>query len=86
MSPRLSLRELDRLMRERAGLAPLPTPVPLHKMGARAARAAAGAHDGPAAVVIAFPVPPREPNWELIDAVAAEMGLWYEPPRLKVVR
>jgi hypothetical protein len=28
------LRELDRMMRERAGLAPLPVPVPLHKMGA----------------------------------------------------
>ncbi len=29
------LRELDRLMRERASLAPAPVPVPLHKMGQR---------------------------------------------------
>lgn len=30
------LRELAALMRERVGLAPLPIPTPLHKMGQRA--------------------------------------------------
>ena len=30
------LRELAALMRERVGLAPLPIPTPLHKMGAAA--------------------------------------------------
>lgn len=35
------LRELDRLMRERAGLAPAPVPVPLHKMGQQRAKRAA---------------------------------------------
>lgn len=35
MTTRTSLRELDRLMRERVGLAPAPVPVPLHKMGQR---------------------------------------------------
>ncbi len=35
--------------------------------------------------VIPFPRLP-EPDWALIDAVAAELGLWYEPPRLRVVR
>jgi hypothetical protein len=35
VTTRPSLRELDRLMRERGGLAPLPVPVPLHKMGQR---------------------------------------------------
>jgi len=34
------LRELDRLMRERVGLAPAPVPVPLHKMGQQRAKRA----------------------------------------------
>ena len=38
------------------------------------------------AAVISLPVPLPEPNWALIDAVAAELGLWHEPPRLRVVR
>lgn len=38
------LRELAAMMRERAGLAPAPVPVPLHKMGA--ARQAATANHG----------------------------------------
>ena len=38
---RASLRELDRLMRERVSLAPLPVVVPLHRMGA-----ARGERDG----------------------------------------
>ena len=32
------LRELDRLMRERVGLAPAPVPEPLHRMGQRRQR------------------------------------------------
>jgi hypothetical protein len=38
VTARPSLRELDRLMRERAGLAPLPVPTPLHRMGQRRQR------------------------------------------------
>jgi hypothetical protein len=34
VTTRPSLRELDRLMRERVGLAPAPVPTPLHKMAA----------------------------------------------------
>jgi hypothetical protein len=35
MSARTSLRDLDRLMRERVSLSPAPVPPPLHKMGQR---------------------------------------------------
>ena len=46
------------------------------------------ADDRPVAAVIFLPVPLREPNWELIDRVARELGLWDDtpPPRLRVVR
>ena len=38
--------------------------------------------------VIPLPVPLREPNWDVIDRVARELGLWDDtpPPRLRVVR
>lgn len=43
------LRELNRLMRERAGLAPAPVPVPLHRMAARRAAIKTTAGSPPAA-------------------------------------
>lgn len=47
---------------------------------------AQAADNGPAAVVIPFPGPLPPPDWDLIDRVAAEMDLWFEPPKLRVVR
>lgn len=46
---RAELRELARLMRERASLAPAPVPVPLHRMGARRAAIKTTAGSAPAA-------------------------------------
>jgi hypothetical protein len=39
---RSGLDAIDRLMRERVGLAPAPVPVPLHKMGAMRATTTTG--------------------------------------------